>query len=215
MLHDLSDIAGRLDRVESRDAIRQLAFKYALAIDMRDVDAIVNLYVENVKISKEESGRQALKRVFAAVVRSFSASVHHVGNQVIEFDDPDNAHGVTYCRCEHEVDDQWVPMYLYYLDIYKRVDGVWLFKRRAPCELYGVVSTMSPAGPKKVRWPGRQPHDGTWHAHFPSWKAFWENPDADAAPVGPAAPPERFIDQIRRGDRRVIPPDFSWADKKQ
>ena len=99
----MSDLAARLDRIESRDAIRQLAFKYALAIDMRDMDGIVTLYVEDVKISKEESGRQALKRIFAEVVRTFTTSVHAVANHLIEFDDPDSAHGVVYCRCEHEV----------------------------------------------------------------------------------------------------------------
>lgn len=211
----MPDMEARLDRIESRDAIRQLAFKYALAIDMRDIDGIVTLYVEDVKISKTESGRQALKRVFADVVRTFTTSVHAVANHLIEFDDADNAHGVVYCRCEHEVGDSWVPMYLYYLDIYKRIDGVWYFKRRAPCELYGVPTEDKPVGPNKVRWPGRPPHEGTWYAHFPSWTEFWASPDSDALPVREPAPQERFIDTVRRGERRVLPPDLTWAEKKQ
>lgn len=213
MENDEKNLARRIDRIESKDAIRQLAFKYALALDMRDVDAIVNLYVPDVKVSAEERGRDALKRVFAAVLRTFTTSVHHVGNQVVEFDDADNAHGVTYTRAEHEIDGIWLPMYLYYLDIYKRIDGQWYIKRRAPCELYGVDSTQAPVGPRKVRWPGREPYEGTWHAHFPSWDEFWSDPSIDERPVAPAAPPDGFIDALRRGERRVIPPDFSWAEK--
>lgn len=33
----------RIDRLESLDAIRQLAGKYSLSLDMRDMDAHVNL----------------------------------------------------------------------------------------------------------------------------------------------------------------------------
>jgi hypothetical protein len=106
-------------------------------------------------------------------------------------------------------------MYLYYLDIYTRIDGRWQFKRRATCELYGADSLTYPAGPKKVRWPGRAVRDGTWHAHFPSWKEFWEAPDRDDAPVAAPAPSDKFIDQMRRGDRRALRPDYSWVEKKQ
>lgn len=119
----MSDLAARVDRIESTEQIRQLASKYALALDMRDIDALVNLYVEDVRINKASSGRQALKQVFCEVVRAFTASVHHIGNHIIEFDDPDNAHGLVYCRCEHEVGEKWVPVYLYYLDLYARVAG--------------------------------------------------------------------------------------------
>lgn len=92
----MSDLAARVDRVESTEQIRQLASKYALALDMRDIDALVNLYVDDVRINKQVSGRQALKLVFCEVVRAFTASVHHIGNHIIEFDDPDSAHGLVY-----------------------------------------------------------------------------------------------------------------------
>lgn len=204
----------RLDRIESRSAIRQLAYKYAVGIDMRDMNAIVNLYVDDVRVTKDKRGRQALKEVFDRVLRTFTTSVHFVGNHIIEFDDADNAHGMVYCRAEHEIDGKWYPMILYYLDIYKRVDGIWYIKRRATSELYVTDILDRPAGPNKLRWPGREEHDGTWYKHFPSWEEFWANPDGvnDAVPL--PAPPEKFLDTLRRGDRSVIPPDYSWAKKQ-
>jgi ketosteroid isomerase-like protein len=207
------DVAARLDRMEALDAIRQLAAKYALAVDMRDIDAIVNLYVEDVRVTKEERGRAALKRSFDGVLRGFTSSVHHIGGHIIEFDDPDSAHGVVYCRCEHEVGDKWVPMYLYYLDLYRRIGGRWFFGRRAVSQIYAVDIAERPTGALKVRWPGRPDRDGTWHAHFPSWESFWKDPDAVNAPVPPPPPPEKFIDTMRRGDRKVIPPDYSFVKK--
>jgi hypothetical protein len=38
------DLAERIERLESIDEIRQLAAKYALSLDMRDLDAHVNLF---------------------------------------------------------------------------------------------------------------------------------------------------------------------------
>lgn len=205
----LADLTDRIDRLESRAEIRQLAFRYALAVDMRDIDAIVNLYVEDVRVTRVKQGRRALKGVFSKVLRSFTASVHHVGNQIVEFDGPDTARGLTYCRCEHEVGRVWVPMYLYYLDTYARINGRWYFRRRITSELYAVPSDEPPIGEKKMRWPGRPKVEGTWHAHFPSWREFWFDPDGDHNPVRPEAPTGGFLDDMRRGDRSVVFPDFS------
>ena len=155
-----------------------------------------------------------MKTVFSIVLRTFTASVHHVGNQIVEFDSADEAQDVTYCRCEHEVGEQWVPMYLYYLDLSSRRGGVWYFKRRVTCELYAVPSDEVAVGVRKIRWPGREPADGTWHAHFESWDVFWQTPQNDYLLAQTHLPAGSFIDGMRRGERRPIPPDDSWAMKK-
>jgi ketosteroid isomerase-like protein len=208
--HSLS-IEDRLDRLESKEAIRQLAVRYALAVDMRDLDALVNLYVDDVRVSETQRGRRALKKVFGSVLRVFTATVHHIGGHVIEFDDPDTAHGIVYTRAEHELGDQWVTLYAYYLDIYKRIDSIWYFKRRALSELYSTAAGDPPIGEKKIRWPGATARAGTWHDHFPSWQEFWNNPSLDNTDVRPAHTPEGFLDDMRRGDRTVRKPDFSWT----
>ena len=51
----------RLDRLESLDEIRQLAAKYSVTLDMRDLDMHVNLFVPDVRVGKNGEGRQALK----------------------------------------------------------------------------------------------------------------------------------------------------------
>ena len=52
-------IEKRLDRLESLDEIRQLAAKYSVTLDMRDLDMHVNLFVPDVRVGKEGAGRQA------------------------------------------------------------------------------------------------------------------------------------------------------------
>ena len=54
-------ILARIDRLESLDQIRQLPARYALALDMRDMDAMVGLFAPDVRVGKDASGRQALR----------------------------------------------------------------------------------------------------------------------------------------------------------
>ena len=87
-----NDVVARLDRLESLDAIRQLAAKYSLALDMRDIDALVNLFAEDIRIGKDKVGRAHFKKWMDETLRiQFTGTAHHIGNHIIEFEDPDFA----------------------------------------------------------------------------------------------------------------------------
>src|ERR1700733_1787396 len=47
-------IEERLDRMESLAEIRQLPHRYGVAIDSRDMDMMVELFVPHVRVGKEE-----------------------------------------------------------------------------------------------------------------------------------------------------------------
>ncbi len=116
------DLLSRIDRLESLDAIRQLAARYCLALDMRALDALVNLFPADVRVSRDASGRQALRAWFDETLRvQFTGTAHVTGNHIIEFDDADHAHGVVYSRNEHETGDEWVIMTMMYWDHYERI----------------------------------------------------------------------------------------------
>ncbi|WP_016746544.1 nuclear transport factor 2 family protein [Rhizorhabdus wittichii] len=194
------DIIKRLDRLESVDAIRQLAAKYSLALDMRDADAWVGLFPEDVKVGNGETGRAALRAWFDDTMRQqFDGTSHHIGGHIIEFDDPDHAQGVVYSKNEHETGPEWVIMQMIYVDRYERIDGRWYFRRRLPLYWYATDLNKPPIGGRKMRWPGREPYEGGYHDYFPSWKRFWERSGPDESPVAPPAPLERFIETMRGG----------------
>ena len=117
------NLESRIDRLESLDSIRQLAAKYALSLDMRDLDAHVNLFAQDIRVSRELTGRAHLKRWLDDTLRlQFTGTSHHIGGHVIEFDDPDHALGVVYSKNEHETpsksgDDEWVIMQMLYLSL--------------------------------------------------------------------------------------------------
>ena len=102
----------------------------------------VNLFAPDIRVSREKVGRSHLKRWLDDTLRlQFTGTSHHIGNHIIEFDDPDHAHGVVYSKNEHETGDEWVIMQMLYWDNYQRIDGRWYFRRRLPCYWYATDST--------------------------------------------------------------------------
>lgn len=206
----MKSLEHRIDRLESLEEIRQLVSKYSLSLDMRDLDAHVNLFAEDIRVSQELTGRAALKGWLDDTLRlQFTGTSHHVGNHIIEFDDPDHAHGILYSKNEHETPsdggDEWVIMQMIYWDNYERMDGPngpqWYFRRRLPCYWYAADLDKPPVGENKMRWPDREPYAGAYHELFPSWERFWKNPPKDGVTpeVAVPAPIDSFL-KTMRGD---------------
>ena len=190
----------RIDRLESLESIRQLPAKYALALDMRDMDAMVSLFPADVRVGKSQSGRLALRAYMDQTLRApFTGTSHHIGGHIIEFDDADHAHGIVYSKNEHETGDEWVIMQMMYADDYVRHDGRWHFARRLPLYWYATDLNQPPIGEKKMRWPGTDWAEGNFHKLFPSFNAYWEREGDHGGPLAEPAPLEKFIETMRRG----------------
>jgi len=167
-----------MDAVEelvARDHIRQLAHRYALAVDGKDLDGMAALFVPDVDNGRFGTGPEGVKRFFDQSMRRYHCSVHFVGNHVIDFDDDDHAHGVVYCRAQHHVlePEHWWDEVLAYWDTYERVDGDWRFRRRQVRSWYRQenrdreVASAADVGPKRgVMMPEA----------FATFDPFWAGP---------------------------------------
>jgi uncharacterized protein (TIGR02246 family) len=188
----------RIDRLESLDQIRQLPAKYALSLDMRDMNAMVSLFPADVRVGKGASGRQALRAYMDETLRSpFTGTSHHIGGHIIEFDDADHAQGIVYSKNEHETGDEWVIMQMMYADSYVRQDGRWYFARRLPLYWYATDLNKPPVGDNKMRWPNTDWVEGNFHKLFPSFDAFWARQGDDGSPVAEPAPLDQFLNTMR------------------
>ena len=195
-------IEERLDRLESLDEIRQLAAKYSVTLDMRDLDMHVNLFVPDVRVGKEGAGRQALKEWADATFRDqFTGTSHHIGNHIIDFDSNDSAIGLVYSKNEHETETEWVIMQMLYWDSYNRVDGRWLFKKRLPMYWYATDLNKPPLGDQKMRWPGQENYEGYFHVLFPSWKEFWSSEYIRDNDVAKPVEANSFLKALRRDSK--------------
>jgi SnoaL-like domain len=196
----LADLQARIERLEALDEIRQLAAKYAVALDMHDLDALVNLFVDDVGVPDKHHGRAALRAWYdTAMRRDVLGSAHGVLGHVIDVHDADHASGLVYSRNDLEAESVWVTELLAYLDSYERRSGHWYFVRRTPLFWYRSDITDPPAGPEKMRWPDSARHEGGFHEAFPSWNDFWEaDPARLDAPVAAPAPADEWLRTLRR-----------------
>ncbi len=164
-----------LERLVAKDEIRDLAHRYSLAMDSRDLDALVGLFVDDVRVGRDRSGREALREDFDRQLRAIGMSILFVGNHVIEFDDDDHAHGVVYCKGEIQDDDRFITQAIQYRDSYARRDGHWYFVRRKHLLWYGYEQGENPLKLGPANWPERHTGRGTLPESDESWQRFWED----------------------------------------
>lgn len=170
MSHD--SLLARIARIEAMQAIQQLPIRYAIAVDGRDLDAWVGLFVEDVDCGRHGRGRAVLRGLIEPDLRRFYRSIHQICGHQVDLDGAERASGVVYCRAEHEVGGQWVVMAIAYFDDYAQVDGHWYFVRRREKHWYSVDIAERPAPPFH-RWPDNGATERL-PADFPTWRAFWD-----------------------------------------
>ena len=104
---------------------------------------------------------------------------------------------MVYSRNEHETQEEWVIMTMMYFDHYERIGGRWFFRRRLPLYWYATDLNRPPLGPRKMRWPGREPYEGGWADFFPSYREFWSEGFDPGTDVPEPAPLDGFLERLR------------------
>jgi len=185
-------LRDRIARLEALEAIRQLPCRYARAVDSRDIDGWLELFVEDVDCGRRGKGREALRSYIDPGVRTFYRSVHYVCGHVIDLVDADSATGSVYCRAEHEAGDEWVVMAIIYYDTYARRDGRWYFVKRDERHWYSADTLARPKSPFQLwaRWAHRTPH---LPERFPTWTGFWEGSTDEEIAALTCAPTPRAV----------------------
>lgn len=163
-----------LAQLLARDEMRQLAERYALAVDCRDLDSLVALFIPDVDCGRFGSGREALRESFESQLRPGEESVSMllVANHVIDFDDEAHAHGIVYGIAEATMPEGWVRQAIQYHDRYELREEHWLFVRRKHLLWYGVVLPYNPMEQPPAQWPKRQVGRGTVPECWESWQRF-------------------------------------------
>jgi hypothetical protein len=167
-----------LQRLLACEEIRQLAYRYALAMDSRDLDSLVELFVEDVRVGRDGVGREALRRNLDEQLRGVGITILFVGNHIIDFDDEDHARGVVYCKGEIQDGERWLTQAIQYEDRYARRDGHWYFVRRKHLLWYGAELGENPLDLPPAKWPQHHTGRGTLPESWESWQRFWGKRDA-------------------------------------
>jgi uncharacterized protein (TIGR02246 family) len=170
----------RVDQLFAYEEIRQLVARYAVAVDSRDLDALVALFADDVQVGRDQRGRDALRAYFDRSLRNVTVTILNTGTHVIDLVDDDHATGIVYCRGEVQVGERWIVQAIQYRDSYERRDGHWVFTRRRHLLWHAREVGTSPVGLPVASWPADQIGTYELPEEWPTWGAFWaeEQPES-------------------------------------
>ena len=85
-------------RLVAYEEIRQLAARYSVAIDRRDLDTLVELFIDDVRVGRDTYGRDALRANFEESLGGIGPSILNIGTHQIDLIDDNHATGHVYCK---------------------------------------------------------------------------------------------------------------------
>src|SRR5258705_13765779 len=118
-------LAERVERIEAQLAIQQLAIRYAMAVDARDLDAWVGCFRPDVDMGRHGTGREALRRYIDPMGRRFYRSGHQVCGHPVDLDGAGWGTGAGDCRARDEGGGRGVVMAISYFDEDAPGGGGW------------------------------------------------------------------------------------------
>jgi uncharacterized protein (TIGR02246 family) len=174
----------RIQRLEDRDAIRELIAQYGFSIDDRDIEGIAALFTPDACFRSVDgvmnaTGRDAVVQQFHGRFAVLGPSNHFTHDRVVRFD-PANADLAFGTVSSHaEVVRNGTPMItaLRYADTYQKLEGRWYFKERVVSFLY-YLPPQDYAGAWNDRFRMRAYGDRR-PADFPEGLPNWEHYHSD------------------------------------
>lgn len=165
-----------LGELVARNEIQQLAYRYSAALEQRDVEAMVQLFVPHARFGPYGEGPDALRRLTAESLAGSHMAVVLVANHIVEFQSTTHATGQVWARCYAQSDgDGYVEQLLRYEDRYETYDGSWRFLHRKHRLWFGTGPSFSPLDQQEAHWPQHQVGVGDIPFENPAFVRWWEN----------------------------------------
>jgi hypothetical protein len=112
---------------------QNLAYRYALAIDSKNVDLMAALFSDRSSFGHWGVGQVGARAYYSEIWRRFGRSRHFVSNVIVTSIDEGSARGIVYCQSEQEWETGWTRRPLAYFDDYVVSSEGWTFLRRKVC----------------------------------------------------------------------------------
>jgi hypothetical protein len=167
-------VSDRAERAADVVDIQQLAIRYAIGVDQRDVDLVADQFVPDVACGHWGTGREAFKQMYTENDATIDVTIHRVTNHMVDIVDADRATGIVYLDADHRMHDgTWARLTGAYHDDYVRIDGRWLIEARKLLFWFRDADALPPTTRRDTeyrtfaKWP-------TLPDAWPTWHAFWE-----------------------------------------
>lgn len=133
----------RIQRLEDRAEIQELAVLYGYIMDERDEKGIREIFMEDATLRSQDGvfaaeGIDAIVDTYLGRFKALGPTNHYSHGHVIRFydDDPDAAYGLLASHAEVVRNDVPMQVALRYKDEYRRVNGKWVFASRLMSYMY-------------------------------------------------------------------------------
>lgn len=130
-----------MSEVEDVEAIRRLTHEFAMALDTKKLDALMDLFTPDAVFDPGMAevpvlnGLDEIRAFFSGAFDALSYVFHLNGNHIIDIDG-DTATGTVYHQASAvPVGGEVFTAYGYYADSYARTAGGWKLQRRAATTL--------------------------------------------------------------------------------
>jgi SnoaL-like domain len=160
----------------ARQNIQQLHYRYAAAIEARDIEAMIELFVPHARFGEYGEGPDGLRQLMSSSLDASVFAVILAADHLIEFDGEDSARGQVWAQCFAQTHaDGFVEQLIKYEDRYQRHSGRWRFLHRRHRLYYGVARPESPLVQQAAEWPRSQIGVGDLPLADPAFLAWWSN----------------------------------------
>lgn len=176
---DLQQLLHRIEKLEARHAIAELASAYAIACDEHDMERLIGLFTADAVFDSPNkamvaNGREDIRAMFIRMFKVRGPGYHWTHDHFVEFDaaDPTRATGLVLSHAETCPDGVASLAAMRYRDAYRREGGRWLFERRAIEFLYYVPFAeygQALVGKQRVKMGERR-----LAADYPESLAVWQ-----------------------------------------
>ena len=151
---EIQNILKRLDRLESKDAIRYIVTRYAITCDEHDMDGLMQLFTDDACFDSPNgamvaNGKQAIEDMFINTFKIRGPAYHWTHDVTIQMDpdDPNQATGLVLSHAETTPNNVVSIAAMRYADNYQReTDGKWRFSKRIITFLYYVPAAQFSQG---------------------------------------------------------------------
>ncbi len=180
-MSELEELKARVDRLETRAAITELASNYASACDEHDMPRLMGLFTPDACFDSPSgamvaNGRVAIEALFIELFKIRGPAFHWTHDVTVKIDreNPDRATGRVYSHAETTPGDVVSLAAMRYDDEYRRDGTTWRFKKRVISFLYYVPVTEYPRAlndPHRLTIKGER-LAADYPESLPAWQQF-------------------------------------------
>ncbi len=165
---------GAVEALLAREEIRELAYRYAYAVDFRDVEMFRTLWAPVPQPSPYPDIDVHTVEDLIASWPKRGPSILFVCNHIVELDDSDHAHGSVYCLVQvgWGEGERFIDQSILYQDRYVRLEGRWLFEKRRHLLWFGEERERHPFHQADANWPASPSGRGTLPGDVESYRRF-------------------------------------------